>query len=193
MSNNTPEPLFVTTRTGKITRILTPAEYDTISQSMSKMKLKTIFEVLFYTGLRYVELERLYDNPNWVQAGRNTIHLPFEAQKKGKRTQLSRSIPIAPQIKNILPYFFNNTKPSTYGAWYDYLQRRAWQSGIDGTGINIKTTRKTIESWMLIAGVPMNDVCLRQGHDDLTSLRHYQGLAFTPSEKQDIKNRLSGW
>jgi len=35
---------------------------------------------------------------------------------------------------------------------------------------------------MISAGVPLHLVCLRQGHDSLTSMQHYQGLPFTEDE-----------
>jgi len=36
-------------------------------------------------------------------------------------------------------------------------------------------------------------VCLRQGHDNLTSMRHYQGLVFSDDELRDIKKKLTAW
>jgi len=46
---------------------------------------------------------------------------------------------------------------------------------------------------MVAAGIPLNIVCLRQGHDKLTSMNHYQGLPFTEAEKVEIQRRLAGW
>ncbi|AKB26292.1 hypothetical protein MSMTP_2823 [Methanosarcina sp. MTP4] len=46
---------------------------------------------------------------------------------------------------------------------------------------------------MLMAGIPEYEVYQRQGHDPLTSMRHYQGLAFTKEEKEEIQRRLAGW
>jgi hypothetical protein len=46
---------------------------------------------------------------------------------------------------------------------------------------------------MVAAGVVESTVCLRQGHDSLTSMRHYQGLAFSDDELRDIKNKLASW
>jgi len=60
-------------------------------------------------------------------------------------------------------------------------------------GIVPKTTRKSIESWMFIAGLPMNFICLRQGYDSFISMNHYQALPFTEAEKSEIKRRLVGW
>lgn len=188
-----PEPLFVTTRKGHRTRILTPTEYDSLTHSMTKLRLKTIFEILMWSGMRYVELQRLHANPEWVLKGRNVIHLPYVAQKKVKRSQVERYIHIVPQISNLLPYFFDNKKPSTYANWHKYLQRTCVLANLNPSGVNVKTTRKTIESWMIVAGIPVNQICLWQGHDHLTSMNYYQGLAFTDSEKNEIQKRLSGW
>jgi hypothetical protein len=34
-------------------------------------------------------------------------------------------------------------------------------------------------------------VCLRQGQDEITSMRHYLGFPFSPEEKEIIKKRLT--
>jgi hypothetical protein len=47
------------------TKILTVQEYDSFLQAIPKSK-RTIFEVNAITGLRYIELQRLYDNPAWI-------------------------------------------------------------------------------------------------------------------------------
>ena len=67
------------------------------------------------------------------------------------------------------------------------------EAGISPYGLSVKTTRKTVESWMISAGVVESTVCLRQGHDSLTSMRHYQGLAFSYDEIRDIKKQLTAW
>ncbi len=59
--------------------------------------------------------------------------------------------------------------------------------------VNPKTPRKTIESWMLRAGIPEIEIYSRAGHDPITSLRHYQSLSFTDYELRDIKKRLIEW
>jgi len=60
-------------------------------------------------------------------------------------------------------------------------------------GFNARITRKSVESWMLTADIPEYEVYQRQGHDPITSMRHYQGLAFTKEEKVEIKRMLAGW
>ena len=42
--------------------------------------------------MRYIELQRLWDNPTWYNKQRNIIHLPPEGQLKHKRTQQERTI-----------------------------------------------------------------------------------------------------
>jgi hypothetical protein len=46
---------------------------------------------------------------------------------------------------------------------------------------------------MIAAGMLESVVCLRQGHDNLTSMRYYQGLAFSDDELRDIKKKLTSW
>lgn len=144
--------------------------------------------------MRYIEIQRLYENPEWVMKERKAIHLPEEAQKKKKRKQKERYIyPIPPQLESILRYFFEGKKPPEKTTWNKNLQRWPIKADLNPYGLSAKTTRKSIESWMVAAGVPILEICLRQGHDSITSMRHYQGLAFTDSEKAEIKKRLAGW
>lgn len=176
------------------TRILGPYELDIFRDSINKDYLTTIFDVCFWSGMRYVEVQRLHAHPEWWLKIRKTIHLPEEAQKKAKRKQLERYIhPIPPQLENVLNYFFKNKQPPSQSTWNENLLRWGERSGLDLEGLSSKTTRKSIESWMVAAGIPLNIVCLRQGHDKLTSMNHYQGLPFTEAEKIEIQRRLAGW
>lgn len=58
---------------------------DELVRSVPKDEHKTILEVCLWTGMRYVEVQRLYDCLEWWQASRRAIFLPEEAQKKVKR------------------------------------------------------------------------------------------------------------
>jgi len=44
---------------------------------------------------------------------------------------------------------------------------------------------------MLKSGIPEIEIYSRQGHDSLTSMRHYQGLAFSDEEVRDIQKILT--
>ena len=175
-------------------RILTPAEYNKLRASIQMDRHKTLLDILLITGMRYVEVQRLYDNRSWYIEKENIIHLPEEAQKKHKRTQLERTIHPLPSIFSyIMKEFFTARKPPVESVWNRDLRKWAECAGINPYGISAKTTRKTIESWMIKAGVLESTVCLRQGHDSLTSMRHYQGLAFSENDIRDIQKQLSEW
>ncbi len=175
-------------------RILTPSEYLKLKENIPKDQHKTIFDILLITGMRYIEMFRLYENPSWYNEKRNIIHLPEQAQKKHKRRQLERTIhPLPSMFSYLLKDFWQGKKPALESTWNKNIQRWSKAAKIAPYGVSAKTTRKTIESWMVVAGVPESTVCLRQGHDSLTSMRHYQGLAFDDDEIRDIKKQLAAW
>ena len=74
------------------------------------------------------------------------------------------------------------------------LQRWAKNSKLNTQGICLKTFRKTWESW-LITSFPSQilQVCLSQGHNEITSLRHYAQMPFSESDKLEMKPYTSGW
>ena len=88
--------------TGDGTKVLTVEEYDKFIQAIPESK-KAIFEVNTITGLRYVELQRLYDNPSWYYKERNQIILPKKAQQKVKQKHLKRTID---ELPSTFPYIF---------------------------------------------------------------------------------------
>lgn len=175
-------------------KILTPTEYHTLRAAIPKDEYKTILDVLLVTGMRYVEVCRLYDNPDWYNEKRNIIHLTAEAQKKHKRSQQERTIHPLPSMWNYtMTAFFKGKKPPVESSWNRNLQRWAVKACMNPYGISAKTTRKTLESWMISAGILESTTCLRQGHDSLTSMRHYQSLAFSEDEQRDVRKQLTEW
>ena len=175
-------------------RILTPVEYEALKSAIPTDRHKTILEILQITGMRYAEFIRLYDNKVWYNERRNIIHLPEEAQLKHKRTQLERNIhPLPSMFSYIFKDFIQGKRPPLEATWNKNLQRWAKDAGINPYGVSVKTTRKTIESWQIVAGVNESTVCLRAGHDSVTSMKHYQGLAFSDKEIHDIKTKLTEW
>ncbi|RPJ79095.1 MAG: site-specific integrase [Alphaproteobacteria bacterium] len=129
--------------TGDGTKVLTVEEYDKFIQAIPESK-RAIFEINTITGLRYVELQRLYD------------------------------------------------KPPERSSWNRDLARWSLKAGIIPK-VGNRTSRKTIESWMLKSGIPEIEIYSRQGHDPITSLKHYQSLSFTDYEMRDIEKRLIEW
>ncbi len=175
-------------------RILTPNEYISLKEVIPKDEYKTKLDILMITGMRYAEYLRLYDHPEWYNEKRNIIHLPEEAQLKHKRKQRQRTINNLPSMFNyLLKDFWKAKCPPQESTWNKDLQRWAKLANLNPYGISAKTTRKSIESYMISAGIPVNVVCLRQGHDSLTSMNHYQGLAFSDDEIKDIEKQLKLW
>lgn len=175
-------------------RIFVPVEYDKFKVGIPKKRHKTLFELSTITGMRYAEIQRLYDHPEWYSESRNQIRLNEDAQKKVKRKAKERTIDLLPStFPYILDQFFNWPAPPDIDTWNQDLKRWAVKTDFNPFGISAKTTRKSIESWMLSSGVPPFKVYQRQGHDPQTSLYHYQGLSFTDIEMHQIKKRLMEW
>lgn len=183
------EQIFV-----KGVRILRPDEYDKLLNAIPKDHHKTIFEVLFWSGMRYAEIRRFHNHPEWYMKESKAIALlgSTGAQKKAKRKFEDRYItPIPPQLESILRFFQKDQVPPSLRAWDYNLKRWGELAGIGPEGLSAKTTRKSIESWMIAGGCDPFKICLRQGHDSVTAIRHYVGIPFSPGEKEEIKRRLS--
>jgi hypothetical protein len=84
------------------TKVLTVEEYNRFVQTVPN-KFRPIFKVNTITGLRYIELQRLYQNPGWYFQDRNQIILPKEAQKKVKQKAPKR---IIDKLPSTFPYLF---------------------------------------------------------------------------------------
>ncbi|WP_424353664.1 site-specific integrase [Methanosarcina mazei] len=173
-------------------KVLNVQEFDNFVLQIPK-RYKTIFELNVITGMRYIEVQRLYDNPKWYSESRNQIILPPEAQRKVKQKLVKRTIDKLPStFSYIFKDFINGTRPPDRTSWNRDLARWSAKAGIDPK-VGPKTPRKTMESWMLKAGIPEIEIYSRQGHDPVTSLRHYQSLSFTDYEMRDIQKRLTEW
>ncbi len=178
----------------KDVRIITPREYEILKAVIPTDQHKTMFDILLITEMRYEEFLRLYEHKEWYNEKRNIIHLPEEAQLKHKRKQVERTIhPLPYGFSYLMKAFWNGKKPPLEATWNQNLQRWAQKAGLNPYGWSVKTTRKTLESWQIAAGVPESTVCLRAGHDSMTSMKHYQGLAFSDDEKREIKKQLTEW
>ncbi|RPJ73286.1 MAG: site-specific integrase [Alphaproteobacteria bacterium] len=174
------------------TKVLTVEEYDRFVKAIPA-KFKPIFEVSTITGLRYIELQRLHRNPLWYFQDRNQIILPKEAQKKVKQNAPKRTIDKLPAtFPYLIRAFLEGRRPPERTTWWDNLSRWSEKAKIEPK-VGPKTPRKTIESWMLKAGIPEIEIYSRQGHDPVTSLRHYQSLSFTDYEMREIEKRLTEW
>jgi hypothetical protein len=127
------EPIYLETgkKASSKVRILTPAEYNAFVGVIPDRELRTIFETCFWTAARYVEVQRLYENPSWYKPQRGAIYLPKEADAKVKRVAPGRYIsPLPDLLSHVLPYFFDGKKPPASKVWNADLKRWAVLSGI---------------------------------------------------------------
>ena len=175
------------------TRILRPWEYKQLYNAVPKKDFKTMLNALLLTGMRYVEMQRFQRNPEWFDG--EFIHLPEEAILKHERKQAERDIILNPLGKNVVSYFVDvERKLPCWQTWKDNLRRWALMGKLEPTKINVKTTRKTWESWLL-ASYPnrFTEITLSQGHTTVTSIKHYLNVAFTREDKRDMKDYTEGW
>jgi integrase len=167
--------------------ILRPYEYKKIRNSVKRDR-QILLDTLLLTGMRYIELERLYANPSWFDG--SFIHLPEFAQGKVKRKQKERWIRLSIMGKTMLPQFFElNFIPDriAFDKWLSYNFK-------EYPMICAKTFRKTWESWLLITYPHRSlEIALSQGHTQLTQLNYYANLPFTDQDKEDMKEFVMGW
>lgn len=170
-------------------RILTPKEYEALKAAIPRDHHKIIFDILLITGMKYIELLRLYDNEEWYNERQNVIHIPKEIQKRSQRT----IYPLPSMFSHTMKAFLQSNKPPSEAIWNQNLQRWARSANMSPYGFSAKTTRKSIEAWMIAAGVTESAVCLRHGHGSLNSMLHYQSLTFSDEELKEIMKKLIEW
>lgn len=182
------EPII---RTG--VRILRPNEYEALLQAVTKKHHRTMLQTLLYTGMRYIELKRFQEYPNWFTS--EFIHLPKIADRKVHRTQPERWVRLNQQGRIVVEYFLQlKDELPAYQNWRDNMRRWAKNARLDMTGMSVKTTRKTWESWLMFCYPGyMADVTLSQGHDTVTSIQHYLNMPFTEVDHIMMKNYTEGW
>lgn len=171
-------------------RIFRPQEIELLISAIPKSDNQTKFEAMLYSGLRYVEGRRLYNNPQHFTG--KTIKV---VSKKTKATIKERWVKLNKDGQLAVRYFLRGSAnlPS-YTSWRDDLKLWCKYANIPTKGISVKSTRKTWESWLIISYPEKTfEICLSQGHDELTSLRHYVNLPFSTEEKEDIKTYTKGW
>ena len=175
------------------TRILRPCEAISLIDSIPKRKHETQFKALLMSGMRYIEAQRLFEQPEWIDG--QFIHLPAFAVKKTKRKQKERWVRLNPLGREVVKNFLElNTNLPTWQTWTENLRRWAEKAGLDPTGLSPKTTRKTWESW-LVYHYPdkLTNIVLSQGHTVLTAIQHYINMPFTEGDKNGMREFVEGW
>lgn len=170
-------------------RILRPKEYEAIRNQAGEHQIN--LDCLLLTGLRYQEAKELQKHPDWFDG--DFIHLP-ETKAKRQRQQMERFVRLSNLGKHLLPMFFKSKKLPHRKNWYNNLQLWSRKAQLDPTGIGIKVTRKTWESWLMFCYPHrVSDIMLSQGHTLLTSIQHYQGLPFNEEDKKIMLKYITGY
>jgi len=174
-------------------RILRPKEYRALLYECKKPHHRTMLQALLYTGMRYVEMQRFQKYPSWFDG--EFIHLPKLADRKVMRTQNERFVRLTQAGKMAVEYFLRLKEPlPAYQNWRDNMRRWGKRAGLDPTGLGVKTTRKTIESWLIFYyPEKMVMVTQSQGHNVITSIEHYLNMPFTEVDKLEMKQYVEGW
>jgi len=174
-------------------RVLRPNEAKVLIKAIPKESNVTKFEALLYSGMRYVELQRLFDNPQWFNG--EHIHLTKEAIKKKKIGVKERYVHLNPIGRRIIKAFLKVDKPlPSYKDWTENLERWAKMAGIESNRLGPKTTRKTWECWLVHYYPTLTpQIFLSQGHDTLTALKHYVNLPFNKEDKESMGEFVGGW
>lgn len=187
-------------------RVLTPDEVRSIQNVITKPSSRALFDLMLYTGLRLSEVKQIVDNPAIVDKKRRIITI---SSSKKEATQKTRNVHLCDNGVMAVREFLNQKEmkvPSSPSAWQMNLIRWCKSARIEPLagkdplgngnifGITVRTTRKTLESWLLTA-YPDRSVyiALSQGHTVLVQLQHYLNLSYTDEERAEIKEQVKGW
>ena len=183
-------------------RVLTPEEADRIRTVIEKPSSRALFDLMLYTGMRLSEVVQLRDSPAIFDQERRTITIK---SGKAKATQISRNVCLSDKgLLAVEEYLKNPSVPSSPHVWQANLIRwaqRARLKALPGqeqsgnpTGITVRTSRKSWESWLLAAfPEKVINIVLSQGHTEATALRHYFNISWTQGEREAIKEQVKGW
>lgn len=176
-------------------RVFRPFELKQFLTGIDKNKYRISFEALFYTGMRYVEAQRLQRHHDWLDERSRFIHIPSMGMRKVKQIQKERWIRLNSRGLDKVLMFLELGKPlPTYQTWCENLDRWATKAGLTTKGLSVKTTRKTWESWVTFYyPYHYQDVLKSQGHSEKTSIQFYLGLPFTEQDKNEMKEFVEGW
>jgi len=171
-------------------RILRPNEIRKLINAIPKNVNRERFETLLYTGCRYTELIDVQGKKERIDEGfiriKNT-----KAMVKDK----FRYVRLNTHGVRAVDYFMRHEKKlPSYVTWNENLRRWSKMANLNPSGISVKSTRKTWESF-LVTMYPTSiiEIFLSIGHESTTALKHYLQLPFTDRDKEEMKYYTDGW
>lgn len=174
-------------------RILRPIEFELLLEGAKTEENQLRLQVALITGMRFEELRRFDDHPEWYTKEENFIMLPEEY--KVKRRHHRRYIKLPRIAKEIIPRFFElKLKFPSIHTWIENLKRWMTNAGLDPSYMGARSLRKTWESWLVVSFPDrLQEIVLSQGHTRDTALTHYFNIPFTEKDRQMMRKWIDGW
>lgn len=186
-------------------RVLTPAEANAIRSVISKPSSRALFDLMIYTGLRFSEVRQLAESPVIFDEERRRLYIR-STKPKAKVKAPERGVVLGDRgLAAVRSFLATGAKvPASVSAWQQNLIRWAAAAGLaplptattpsNPTGITVRTSRKSWESWLLAACPDrIVQITLSQGHSETVALRHYLSAAWTDDEIEAIRLEVAGW
>jgi len=170
-------------------RVLRPWEFEAMLDSIPRVSLDqaTNLKVCLLTGMRFKELRQLQVHPGWFDD-------EFVVVPPAKFRTIKRWVRLNNRAIDLIPHFFKSRRLPTPQAWGQNLRRWAEKAGVDPSYISAKTTRKTMESWLLAYFPHLTQhILLSQGHSNFTSLKHYSQIGFKKKDMEEMSKWVEGW
>jgi len=183
------------TNSGKFAvRILRPCELTSLINAIPKDSLRTQFEFLLYTGMRYVEAKNVFGRED-IFDGTQLHLIPGIITEKPKCKMSHRYVKLTPVGRKVTRDFFKLKKNYPHmNTWRENLERWAGFAKLDPSYLSVKTTRKTYESYLIsIYPQRRDEIFISQGHTELTALKNYINLPFTQKDKEEMIKYVAGW
>ena len=174
-------------------RILRPVEFALLREGAVNSSYQVQLDALLYSGMRYVEMQRLSQNKNWLDES-GFVYLPQTAVLKMHRRQLNRWVKLNSKGLQALKLFIRGDNLPVWETWTIWMKEWAERMGLDPVGLGPKTTRKTWESWLAFyfGQNHLLEIVQSQGHTTGTSLHHYLSMPFLPRDKEQMGEFVSG-
>ncbi len=172
-------------------RILRPMEFEKLRDAMDVDTMK-ICTALLLTGMRYAELCRFRENPDWLDG--KFVHLPRGSMLKVKAKQRERAIRLSDMGKTLVPDLFQSLYSLPELPALDMKLRRLSKRILEGAPVNNKAFRKTWESWLVFYYPDKSlQIALSQGHTTTTQYEHYLNIPFDDDDGKEMRKWVEGW
>jgi integrase len=172
-------------------RILRPVEFEIIRNAMEP-DTRRICTSLLLTGMRYAELHRFRENPDWLDG--KFVFLSSGSMLKAKAKQRERAIRLSDMGKTLLADLFQVSHPLPDLPALDMKVRRLSKRILEGAPINNKSFRKTWESWLVFYYPDKAlQIALSQGHTTTTQYEHYLNIPFEGDDRKEMRKWVERW